>query len=582
MPLGPYNWQFDDFLTASRLNGELRRTNGQPFLGNGVGWHAQRPLYKSHLTPGTPLPFTANTWEQQYNTQIIGGQGAWTPVVDTAAFLGGRGDLAAAGAYQPSGLTAGGGAATATGGLGLFWSYQPLTTNATGTGAAGIGTVGTGSPFMVGTQHPNNGNNFGVTPWAAAIGDHGQQNLTGYYYGATAPAAYSGTLNDGSGAPPRQMGFWASVYRANGATVGAIPTITTGYTPTSALTQTGMNANIQQTMNLLNMPPLLSVKAAGGTSCPINTNTPIIYPAATYDTYAGFNQSTGVYTVPLSGLYLVMAFAGFDSPGAGRIRTGVFINGSSNVYNGPISQTLAGAACNTSKVQIFSLNAGDTIQHFVFQANTSPLTTSTFNEPNMHIVYLGAQGAPNPLPSVPDFTYLFAAGTPGSQMPGILNSHLANDLQFLLQRPYCMAYQSTAQAAFGNASTTALQLQTNQGMVHGDTANNYGGWNGSTTYTAPRNGWYLCVQEFFMAAMNANDYVTGAFLVTPAGALGPDYYEQKIAWTGTGGGASAMGLYYLRSGDSISPAAYWRGHTGTVATDISVGKSHFEAVWMSA
>lgn len=204
-------------------------------------------------------------------------------------------------------------------------------------------------------------------------------------------------------------------------------------------------------------------------------------------------------------------------------------------------------------MQIFSLNAGDTIKPITFQSSGGTVTGSATYDGAFIVAWLGMKGTPSVLPAVPDITYSWQAGTPGSSMPGLMNAHFANDLNFLAQRPYLMAYQTSAQTGIAMNSPANLNLQSITGIIHGDNGDNYSGWNGtSDAYVAQKSGWYLCVQETFMATptLTVHPAHYAGFAPSVAGANGPDFFQQANAITRTnGGGAAAVGMYYLRAGD---------------------------------
>jgi hypothetical protein len=292
-----------------------------------------------------------------------------------------------------------------------------------------------------------------------------------------------------------------------------------------------------------------------------------------------------------------MVFGGFSSISSGYVQNGVKIN--STTYWGPSCATASSQPAASSKVQIFSLNSGDTIEHMVQQTSGSTLSmpsavssTTPVGPPTMLIAYLGAQGAPATLPTVPDLTYLYQAGTPSSQMATLLNNHVINDLNFLIQRPYNLAWQHPGQTGIVQNTATTVQNNNATDIVRGGSFSSYGGWNSSTwTYIAPVSGWYLAVQETFLVQPTSptNPTVRAAFTLSAAGINSPDYYNSQNYATASGavGGASAVAIYYLRAGDAIAPQVlingWGSGAQGATFASASPGQNpHFECIWLSS
>jgi hypothetical protein len=330
------------------------------------------------------------------------------------------------------------------------------------------------------------------------------------------------------------------------------------------------------------------VEAPGATAVGGSTTT-VSYSGATptWDTYGAFNNTTSTYTCPLPGLYFVAAFGGFDSPTLtnAAIFTGVSINGTS-YFGAPVS-SVAGNPGRAGKVQVFSLNAGDTIQHVMLQGAGASLNTSTTYGSYFIVLWLGYNSTPGTLPSAPDPTYLFTAGTNPANTISAFQNHIANDLLFLTQKPYTLAYQTVAQTGIANQTWTPVSMSNNKGIVHADSAVSYGGWS-TNTYTVPRTGYYLCVLETSMAtpSLTSTPQYAAGFFVVPSGISNVDWFGEQRAVIGAsyGGGSTAVAIYYLRQGDTIQPAT-WVSNVSSTTTSTYVGStsqlSHFEAVWLS-
>jgi hypothetical protein len=592
VPVAPYTWQLNDYLTASRLNGELYCVGGQQFTPNGIGFHAAKPLYKAAPIGSYAPSISASTWFAM-GSVLPARYYQWAVQGDTGGFFGARSDAPSDACISFQQLASGGGSLTgAAGGLALAFAFNPVTSGGTNGATrlvAGLGAVGGGSPSTVGTSQLANAT-YPTCAYAADIVDlnpGGTSAVTSWLFSSQAAPATVVNRSDGSGLCPRIGAQWASVYTANGATAGSLPAPQATWTSSSPFTAALMNgaAGIKQLMTMLNMPPLLRVASSGTTSCANTTTTTITYPAATYDTYSAWNSGTSTYTVPLSGLYLVYHCVPWAAQSASA-RSGISVNG--NAIWGPnypagITQVLA-----TAKVQILSLTAGDTIQPIALQQSGGALNAGS--GAIFLALYLGQAGAPGALPTLPDITYRWMAGTPSASMPGLLNSHLANDLLYLAQKPYVLTYQATAQTGIAMSTSTYVTEDTVQGIVHGDAGDPWSGWTSgaSNAWTAPRSGWYLVCQETMMAAPGLSAGVnTAGFICSQPGLLAYDSYQAATSNVTAGAACGAAGLnyYYLRAGDSIAPQISTVGTSATTTAtyvNATAFNSHFEAVWVGA
>lgn len=586
MPVLPYTWQNLDFVTASRLQAELRETGGIPFAANGVGWHAGRPVYRSFTSTAPPA---SASWAAMSGVTSA----SWSSVSDTAPLLGSRCDPTGIGVVSATGIVNSAGVRPVTGvnqagGYFLELVHVPWPS---GTGTAGC-AIGQSTPVTYGTFQP--ANTTAQLTWGIDVFDWANTH-TGFYEGtASLGPGTAGAGADGSGAALRQSGFWHSVYTTNGLSgrQASLPTVTPSW---SSVSSAALNNNIANVMGLLNMPPTLRITSPVATSCTSGTYTPVAYTGATVggvnlSTYAMFAPSTGTFTAPIAGLYLVAVMAGFDSTAnASVVATGITVNGSVN-YMGPPMLSHASQSVRPSKVQVLSLNAGDTVSQFVIQYTGSTISTSTAAPPLFIAVWLGYNSTPGSLPSTPDPTWQFTAGLSGAATQAAFANHVANDLLFLTQRPYTLNYQTSAQTGITGNGTWALALGSNTGIVHGDSATSYGGA-GFSAYTAPRAGFYLCVEEIFMAvpSLTATPSYAAGYQVSPGGTLAVDYYGQQsaISGLGYGGGATAVAIYYLNAGDTITPTVLTSNVSSTTtSTFVNTGSNpvqttHFEAVWIS-
>ncbi len=269
----------------------------------------------------------------------------------------------------------------------------------------------------------------------------------------------------------------------------------------------------------------------------------------------------------------------------------------------PASST--GNIC-ASKTQIYSLQAGDSIQLMGRHSTGSTLATSTTDASRFFVSWLGQSGLPAGNWTPPDTTFRWQSGTSGDQLPALFQQHLANDLGFLANRPYLLAWQQNSANlninSNGNGNTfKLLALDTITGMIHGDVGDNYAGWSPIGVfggYTAQVSGWYLMVGETFMSpptslggyvvAATQTQFTSGGQQPSNNAPQDADYHQQNAATTNAsvGGGATTFGMIYLSAGEEVSPGFFvtgWSGTSTTLLGTLNGGNynSHFEMVWLS-
>jgi len=611
MPISPSSYRTNFPLTAHQLNQDLYTYDGSYFGGNGVQFHSNRPLmYESYQVPSVLAAAKGGSFT------ILGGtQGDAISVVDNAALFGSGSDYPgnfatfwSAGAIAPGSA----GQPFQYGGWGLFFTFVPLgpfsgTSNTYGviwnfqTARSGIG-----SPLQdIGCMQAGSTtrNNCG---FAVDLINRSTTNPTAIYAPTiflTDPAGQNNAIvaNTGSscGQTPRFGEVWMGVSNGNGVTVSGIPAPITSIGTATTLTSAALNTTIQQTFNLLNNPPMLNVQTQSTTAVTANvitnvpfTNTPLV------DNYSAFNAASSHYVVPLTGVYFMHAniiFATNWNVGNGYAGFSVGTNG---VNGGSYNATPVGAQ-NTgiSVTKVLGLHAGDTVSCF---AETS--TSTNFGSANVShwvMTWLAPIATATQSWTPPNVTgFQFQAGNaPGNGtggLVGLMNTKIANDINFLLNRPYCMVHQTTAQTSLANTTWTSITMQSTVTQFHGDIQDNYNAWNsGANHYVAPVAGWYLAVAELNAATTStANSHfslacgfsvpVSGGFTSPTSGTAPPDWYQNMLVsntWTYPTG-ATGIGLYYLLPGETIAPVAQYFG--ATWGTDVTHGfDSHFNVIWMS-
>lgn len=593
MPVPPYSWKQGDFVTSSRLMQELRNFMGVgPLAPNGVAWHMKRPVYKTRFL----TPAAASTGA--VNTIASASSGTASPIASGMGFFGG--DLATAmmGAWCDLGdYTNGGGSLTGGQGGGLVFGAGTIEmggTAATTSGDAYFQTgfyVGTGEPLIepiYGTMIDGGSNSHTQNVWGAAILDS-YSGLSSAFRGAQTlgTVASGSSASDGSGQGTFLEGFWVCVAPGFGQVYSgsSLPVVSSW---SGGVTSTDLNASVYDVMTILNNPPVMQSQSSSNIVYTANAQVALTQPSSpNYDTYSALSTS-GIYTCPLDGLYLVCGFAGTSVTTEGSqsyVATGFRINGGTGAsdYMGPLvgcynpDTRIRGGA-----IRIFSLKAGDTIQQ-VARANFA--STSTIGG-NFTVVWLGYNTVASPLPTLPDPTTQYTAGMSPADTQAAF-AQLTNDLTFLTQRPYGMCWDSVNTAAL--TSGGAIPGLTNYTCpVHGDSANGWGGMN-SGVFTAPRDGWYVLVGEHSISATTQSAggaYSFCGFAINPHGSNTLDYWEGRRGYGHTSGltaGSSAFGVYYLRQGDTATLVG---GYLNTSAASIAgatspVWQSHFEAVWLS-
>lgn len=584
MPVDPHTWvDISDFLTATILNGDMYRWNGEEFYSTGIRFHARKPIYASCNGTATASNIGNNAWNPAYDASG-GSQGTSLIRADTGSLMGAWWDPNITGNIRMSSLNAGGGLPLVQGGVGLMFGHVAWGPNGGAVGAGlglSSGSSGAGNPGTL--QAANSARN--MVTFVCDILDGNSQRWTIFAYNNTGGTAapLTSPLADGSGRCSRLHAQWASVYPANGFTVlsGANPA--TGWTNSSVLNAALLNSNtgIRNVLRQMNMPPLLRAPQTSTQGLTANTNTTVTLGSPTYDTYSGLSGNT--YTVPFSGVYLVHGYVGCQNF-SGNLRAGVKINGGTT-YWGPDSPMASGNHGTATKTQLLSLVAGDTI---TLQAlATAAATTSSIWAPRLLVYQICQRTIVVPSVTLPDTTYRWAAGTPGP-ISTLFNQHVANDLVFLMtQRPYALTYQNTAQTGIAMNTPTTVVMQSNTGIVHGENTDRWNAFNTTTgVFTAPVNGWYLAVWEVFLAAptLTATPVVIATIQPTPSGLAGWDQYqEQNMATTSSPvPGATGMAYYYLRAGDTITPGVQTQDSSATtIATQVGTGiNSSFGIVWV--
>lgn len=434
---------------------------------------------------------------------------------------------------------------------------------------------------------------------------------TAVSFWATAPTnavqgrPWAGPNSNGGGNIPTSL----NTYIAGIAVPGPVPNpqVTWNGPVTSAL----MNgpAGPKQALALLNNPPTLrnvqglTTSIANATvTVPTFSNDPTFTPGI--DSYNAYNTSTGVYTAPLNGLYLAFGTFPFTNNSTGLRYTGFSVatfGGASTKFQGPAySAVTAANATSPSAFRVLDLQANDTVAPTVFQSSGGALALST-QAPGLQsrfgLLYLcpystgGVAGF-----TAPNTAFHWFAGIPPAQFAAALNTHLGNDLNFVLNKPYFTGYQGTAQTGFVNGTWNAVKIDTIGGLVHASAGDNYGGWSATLgAYVAQQPGWYMVFSEVFASVPGtATGFVAAGIKCSSSGGIvpttSPDQYQTVFFPVTTGTiypGAAAVGCYYLNAGEWVQPVIKtttgWTsgGTWGTAVSTVPSVNSQFTVVWVA-
>jgi hypothetical protein len=614
MPITPSSYRTNYPITAHQLNQDMYTYDGSYFGANGVMFHSNRPmLIESYQIPSIIAAKKGGSF-----TTLGGTDGDAISILDTAAYFGtgsdGPGDYAR---FQSSGAVAPSSAGVygEIGGWQLIFTSVPIgqfsgTSNTYGIvwNLAAEGG-GIGSPLQdIGCMQPGS-TVYDNCGFAVDLIER-NFNVPGEVY---APAVFAVDPNNTNnevvantlsttGQTPRYSEIWMAVLNGNGTTVPSIPVPIASIGTATTLTSATLNTSIAQTFNLLNNPPMLNAQVQSTVGITANAITKVPFTATPQiDNYSHYNKSTSQYTVPLSGIYLCHANIIYNTAfNVGQAVVG-FSVASSIFWGGAYNATPPGAQnTGASVTKILDLNAGDLLE--IVTETSANTAFGTANVSHFIMTWLAPINTSKQTWVPPDVTgFQFSAATPpGTAATGlvtVLNTKLANDINFLLNKPYLTVHQTTASVAQSVNAWHPMTMQSTLGLVHASLGDNYSGWSSANNnYVAPVSGWYLCVAELNAATITtANSYnsliagfsvpTSGGVASPTSGSAPPDWYQQlnvSNAWTYPTG-ATAMNVYYLLAGETIAPVAQYKSGTATTWTsDITHGfLSHFNCIWMS-
>jgi hypothetical protein len=588
-------------VSPQQLNTDLYSYAGTGFGANGILFLAHRPVLAETVTASRNLLVSTNgTW-----TIIQGSGTSGFNIIDTAALFGLGADSPGANAFYHFGA----GATSAAGSAGQFGGQYLAVHFVTAPGFTGPATVGAGmyrqlsgtaTPTLlsVGSMQRHFSGRDSCAPYVDILNVGGSANAIATWYPAAFYAAASGTASamrfnatDTSGETPRSAWVWLGV-TVNGSTVSSVPAPATNW---GTVTSAALNVAAGSAMTFLYYPPILRQDDFLTTSIPNATGTKVPWTVAPdVDTYNGFGTATSIYTAPLPGMYLAFNTVAFTPNSTGARFSGFKVNSSN--YQGPYNSAVAtGDLTSVTQTRVFDLNAGDTVNTYCFQDSGGALTLAGASNASsrMLLIYVSPFGSGLTY-TPPNTAFRWMAGqASGTALTSLLNTHLGNDTNFLINRPYFTGYQGTAQTGFtNNSGFHQLTIDTVGGLIHGSAGDNYGGWSaGNHWYAAPVAGWYLVVAEVFVTnPTTTTGYVTAGIFCSTSGGLTPtstpDWYQHLFYNITSEGptGACAIGLYYLAAGEYVYPMVQTQDWTaGTWGTSVSGGSGvypQFSVFWI--
>lgn len=579
MPLEPATFYSFTPLTAKAMNTALYTFDpGNNFSPTGILFHANRPVLVEALA--VSLDQSSSTTGV---TTSLRGSGNWRNYFDNSCLYGPGADAAFdnANGYLDPAVPGSSGIAAVEGGYYVVWGFPAFSaTTVPGASGAILTVIGTTTTQVVGGKqlssinehncsyaldavHVTNGTIATLNGWCA---DSSNNNFA-YVYGTV----------DYSGESTRFSAFYAGVL-TGGTTVSEVP-LPPSWDDASTVSANTLNAQaIGTPLQLLNNPPILRAAGVISGSIAATTLTTVNIANAQIDTYNRW--STSSYTVPLSGVYLVHGTVSCAAGSTGAYAA-VLVNRSTVFYGPAYSFTTVPIMCQVTR--LLDLNAGDVVSLAGYAGAASSYGPDSCR---LVLTWLTALAPVEATPPwvPPDTSYRWQAGTTGAALTEAFQLHLTNDISFLLYKPYLLTYQTTAQNSLSQNAYHTVTMNTVGGIVHGSPGDAYASWNTDTsTFTAKIDGWYLVVASYTQSVpVTRPASCVAAIAQTPAGSSSPDVYQHISANSSTlEPGGDAIGLYYLRVGDTVQPQ-YMQQNGGAFNTIVTTGhQSTFSLVWLS-
>jgi hypothetical protein len=565
-------------------------------------FHANRPLCVEVFIINSSVKTTkTGTWTRAGS----GSNGAGLGVVDSSALFGYGCDSPANNArYQSDGCTANGssGIAGVRGGWVLMIHFMTCGAFSGSSSALGAGWMtANGGTLLddVGTIQAGSTTKHSCAYAVDLIDVTGPGVYDAAFLLADPNAVnnniIANTTPNTTGETPRFMQLWSGVDNGRGTTIASLPGTIATFTGSTVITAASLNSWITQALNILNYPPMLNCQQKLSTGVAITTSpstapfniTPLL------DSYSAFNVATSTYTVKIPGVYFchttIIIPAAFTS---GSAQAGFIVN-STNFYGGNYKAvSVTGTNTAVSITRMLDLNAGDTVKVFA-QASSS---TNFGNGQNSHFIMVwmnttaSGGGLTYTPPDVNGFLMQagYPPGTATGQLVPLFNAKIANDLNFLMNKPYLLATQTSAQTSITAGTWTKITFGSVAGPVHASNGDNYSGWSAANNwYVAPVAGWYMIMADVSVASSNGSSFqvginvpTSGGIAAPTSGGAPPDYYQNLVTVSsGNASSATAIGCYYLLQGETAYIMANYET-TGTWGTSVTNFNSSLSIMWV--
>lgn len=576
---------------------------------NGVLFHANPPTFLAFMNSGSRTQ-PSSAGGSFNNMSGSSGSSGWRNWMDNAVLFGTGSDFA--GNNATGGYTCNVPASSEnngdfhSGGCYLFFGFPSWSAQTTAGSVCGAATYNAGVQYSVGclqsASTTRQNTSYVVDLLVTNLNGSAQASFPyalGGFSKDTAGTSFTyATSSDPTGAGSRMYATWVmgELFNATPGVVTVPVPSPPAWTAASTVTAAALNGDaLANAMNFLNNRPIL--RTAGGSATVPQNVTTIVTTSVSIDNIGNFVSNK--YTIPSDGVYLVSALTEFTDNTGGSKQAGVRVVGTGGAGTfdllGPAYQaSTTSALMRPAMTRLLGLRAGDTLQLITFSNASGPVYGSTGR---LVVVWMSAIAPSNGAWSwtPPDTSYRWMAGTPAAQMPAAFQQHLTNDVSFLIQRPYLLAYQSTAQTTLAQNVFTTVNCNTLGSRIHtvasGVGGDSYGGWTSGAAnkYTAMVPGWYLAVANGVQSAPGAVCeciMAIGAF--SPGGGAqglnAPSWFQRISSQSGSlFPGAEAIGLFYLDVGDYLQPLYQQLDGPATYATSVTTAgqESSFGVVWIS-
>lgn len=135
---------------------------------------------------------------------------------------------------------------------------------------------------------------------------------------------------------------------------------------------------------------ICTMSAYRSTAQSVASGDTIVLDTELWDDGADFNNATGIYTVPIAGLYLIIANLGYASVTSGK-RYGGYIDVAGTIYSSPLGYATGTSQLTVTIAAMIKLTAGQAVTLKASHDHGSALNTLTGrNNASMQITLIGA------------------------------------------------------------------------------------------------------------------------------------------------------------------------------------------------